>query len=127
MGSEMCIRDSFVFAKEELRRRGEKKKKSLFSKTQSTSEFEEFMALEKLKQNEEELKQIMIYCGRAGLWTDWQKFQAEARKSRQVEEKLAQKRREEIMEVIVWSIAILVGVAAIAGLLYWAASYRGLI
>lgn len=119
--------NDFVFAKEELRRRGEKKKKSLFSKTQSTSEFEEFMALEKLKQNEEELKQIMIYCGRAGLWTDWQKFQAEARKSRQVEEKLAQKRREEIMEVIVWSIAILVGVAAIAGLLYWAASYRGLI
>jgi len=119
--------NDFVFAKEELRRRGEKKKKSLFTKTQKTSEFEEFMALEKLRENEQELKQIMIYTGRAGLWTDWQRFQAEARKSRQVEEKLSQKRREELVEVLVWSAAILVAIIVFGGLFYWVASYRGLI
>ena len=40
------------------------------------------MALEELRQKEEELKQIMIYVGRPGLWADWQKFQAQARKAR---------------------------------------------
>lgn len=119
--------NDFVFAKEELRRRGEKKKKSLFKKTQKTSEFEEFMALEKLRENEKELKQIMIYTGRAGLWTDWQRFQAEARKSRQVEEKLSQKRREELVEVLVWSAVILMAIIVFGGLFYWVASYRGLI
>jgi len=33
------------------------------------SDLEEFMALEKLKQQEEELKQMMIYSGRGGLWS----------------------------------------------------------
>ena len=51
------------------------------------------MALEELKQKEEELKQIMIYAGRPGLWADWQKFQAEARKSRRYAEKMAQKKK----------------------------------
>ena len=32
------------------------------------ADLEEFMALEKIKQQEEELKQIMIYAGRPGLW-----------------------------------------------------------
>ena len=30
------------------------------------------MALEKIKEQEEQLKQIMIYAGRPGLWSDWQ-------------------------------------------------------
>ena len=81
--------NDFVFAKEELRRRGEKKKGGLFKKTQDTSEFEEFMALEQIRKNEDELRSMMQLYGRGGLWNDWQKFQAEARKSRQVEEKLS--------------------------------------
>ena len=51
------------------------------------------MALEELKQKEEELKQIMIYAGRPGLWADWQKFQAEARKSRRYAEKDGSKKK----------------------------------
>ena len=96
-GKELAVAgkaiNDFVFAKEELRRRGEKKKSGLFKRTQDTSEFEEFMALEQIKKNEQELRSMMQLYGRAGLWNDWQKFQAEARKSRQVEEKLAAKKR----------------------------------
>ena len=40
----------------------------------------------------------MIYLGRPGLWQDWQRFQAEARKSRRYAEKMAEKRKEELIE-----------------------------
>ena len=55
------------------------------------------MHLEKLKQQEEELKQLMIYTGRPGLWSDWQRFQAEARKARI---KAAEDRKRKIDEWI---------------------------
>jgi hypothetical protein len=46
------------------------------------SDLEEFMALERLKQQEEELRERMVYAGRPGLWGDWQKFQAQAARKR---------------------------------------------
>ena len=36
----------------------------------SRTDLEEFMALEQLKKQEEELKELMIYSGRGGLWDD---------------------------------------------------------
>lgn len=47
------------------------------------SDLEEFLALEQLRQQEEELKQLMIYVGRPGLWGDWIAFQASAARERQ--------------------------------------------
>tara|TARA_E500000178_G_scaffold66602_1_gene63811 strand:- start:1367 stop:1813 length:447 start_codon:yes stop_codon:yes gene_type:complete len=111
----------FVIAKEELQRKGNKKKRSGVK----TSDLEEFMALEKIKQQEEQLKQIMIYAGRAGLWHDWQKFQAEARKERRVQEELAKRKRAEILEILGLG-AVAIGIAAgIAGLLAWVAWLKG--
>jgi len=66
----------YVNATEDLRKKGEKKKRK------GNSDLEEFMHLEKLKQQEEQLKQWMIWAGRPNLWSDWQKFQAQARKAR---------------------------------------------
>jgi hypothetical protein len=57
------------------------------------SDLEEFMALEKLKQQEAELKQMMIYQGRGGMWDDWQQFQVEARKKREKAEAEAKVKR----------------------------------
>jgi hypothetical protein len=57
------------------------------------SDLEEFMALEKLKQQEAELKQMMIYQGRGGMWDDWQQFQVEARKKRERAEAEAKVKR----------------------------------
>ena len=68
----------FVFAKEKIEKEVNKHK----AKGVTGGDLEEFMALEELRQKEEELKQIMIYVGRPGLWADWQKFQAQARKAR---------------------------------------------
>jgi len=51
------------------------------------SDLEEFMALEKLRQQEEHLKAQMVYAGRPGMWDDWMKFQAmAARKRREAKE-----------------------------------------
>lgn len=55
------------------------------------SDLEAFMAAEQLKAQEDELKQMMIYQGRAGMWEDWLNYQAQVAKSRK-EEQLAKVR-----------------------------------
>ena len=111
----------FVFAKEEIERKAKKQR----AKGVRTNDLEEFMALEELKQKEEELKQIMIYAGRPGLWADWQKFQAEARKSRRYAEKMAQKRKEELLEITGYSIAFIALLALGGIILYFVGKWTG--
>ena len=77
------------------------------------------MALEKIREQEEQLKQIMIYTGRPGLWHDWQKFQAEARKSRRVQEELAKRKREELLEAIAIGGLITVIAAVVVAFFWW--------
>ena len=111
----------FVFAKEQIEKKAKKQK----AKGVRTNDLEEFMALEKIKQQEEELKQIMIYVGRPGLWQDWQKFQAEARKSRRYAEKMAQRRKEELFEMMGYSIAFIALLAFGGMLLYFMGKWTG--
>jgi hypothetical protein len=59
----------------------------------NSSDLEEFMALERLKQQEEELRERMVYAGRPGMWDDWVKFQAiAARKRREAKEAAAREK-----------------------------------
>jgi hypothetical protein len=53
----------------------------------SGSDSEAFFALEQIKQNEKDLQEMFIYQGRAGLWDDWLKFQADAKRKREAEAK----------------------------------------
>jgi hypothetical protein len=84
------------------------------------SDLEEFMALEQLKQQEEELRERMVYAGRPGMWNDWIKFQAAAaRKRREAKEaaaKEAQRRKQELEDLAEY-IAIGLAVIVLAGLL----------
>ena len=70
------------------------------------SDLSAFMAAEQLAAQEEELKQMMIYQGRGGMWDDWLAFQAEMKRSREEEErqrKLATaKRRKMILNVVMY-------------------------
>jgi len=78
------------------------------------------MALENLKQQEEELRERMIYAGRPGMWTDWLKFQAQAaRKRRENAEAVAREkaRRQEQLEQMAEYIAIGMAVFVLAGLM----------
>ena len=102
----------FVGAKEKLQSKAAKKG--------GGSDLEEFIALEQIRQKEEELKQIMIYLGRPGLWNDWQRFQAKARVARREAEAAAVIKRRKIIDgTIIGTIllAILLVVAGIVALI----------
>jgi hypothetical protein len=83
--------------------------------SQKGSNSEEFWALEKLRQQEEELKTLMIYQGRPGLWQDWLEFQARQRREREAEElqeRLKVARRKEVVQAIL--VALLVAVIGLS-------------
>lgn len=78
---------------------------------------EDFWELEKIKIQEEELKQALIYQGRAGLWEDWLQFQAQEKRRRDQEEKDLKKKLAKRREL--WYnafIAILIGLAGVTGI-----------
>ena len=83
----------FVGAKEDLQRKANKKGNG--------SDLEEFMALEQIREKEDELKQMMIILGRPGLWSDWQKFQAKARIARREQEEAAIRKRKKIIDITI--------------------------
>jgi hypothetical protein len=64
-------------------------KNAIQKKANSGNDMEAFAALEQIKNNEAELKRMMVYHGRAGLWDDWLKFQKEAKQKREAAEKAA--------------------------------------
>ena len=102
----------FVFSKEQLQKKANKKKSG------GGGDLEEFMALEQIREKEEELKKMMIYLGRPGLWLDCQQFQAEARKSRRYQEKMAERRKQELIEYVGYGIAFIF-ILFFAGMLAW--------
>ena len=65
------------------------------------SDLEAFMAAEQLKAQEEELKELMIYQGRAGMWTDWLNFQAEVVRKRKNEELARVRKKNEVKKMII--------------------------
>jgi hypothetical protein len=88
-------------------------------------DLEEFMALEQLKKQEEELREMMIYQGRAGLWTDWLKFQLDAKKRREEAERQKVLKRQRMIDrikdtgMIILIIVLLGGLGIIIGAAIW--------
>jgi hypothetical protein len=98
----------------------------------SGNELEMFFELEKLKQQEEELKTMMIYQGRGGMWQDWLQFQADQKHLREEEKKqaaLAQaKRKKRIKDALLIGGLVLVVLGLVAGgiyAMYYVASMKG--
>ena len=96
----------FVGAKQDLERKSLKKG--------GGSDLEEFMALEQIREQEEQLKQIMIYTGRPGLWHDWQRFQAKARVARKEAEDKARRKRKQIIEISIVTFFLILGLTIMA-------------
>jgi len=97
-----------VNAKEDLKIRQEKSKKSLFA-----SDAEEFMALEQIKKAEEELKDFMVYYGRGGLWDEFVIFQAKARKARLEAKNEQIKKINQRLHYAAIALAVSIGVAGL--------------
>lgn len=86
------------------------------------SDLTEFMALEQLRLQEQELRERMVYAGRPGMWNDWVTFQnAAARKRREAQEAEARRiarRKAKIGQLVDYFI---IGLASLtlAGLLIY--------
>lgn len=91
-------------------------------KNGSKSDMEAFMALETLKKQEEELKELMIYAGRANLYDDWLQFQADCKRKRKEEEKQrlhkAAKTRQMVLNVFTGLIVAIVTIPVVIALVY---------
>lgn len=101
------------------------KSKLVQKASQSGSDSEAFFALEQIKQHEAALQELFIYQGRPGLWDDWLKFQAEAKRKRNAEAReivLAQMKRKELMWAWINGFLIIAsvvtGVVIVAGLIW---------
>lgn len=75
-------------------------------------DLEAFLALEKIKEDEEILKETMIYAGRANMHSDFLSFQSKARKERERKERLRKKKKADniiiAVTILLWSGGILV-------------------
>ena len=91
-----------------------------------------FWALEDIKQRNYEIKQMFIYAGRPGLWTDYQNFiknrkQLKANALKREQQKKARRKRL----IKDWTIGITAVVAALSAIgicvyfLYWIISTKG--
>ena len=83
------------------------------------SDLEAFMAEEKLKAQEDELKELMIYQGRAGMWDDWLKFQSTMKRSREKAERdkrvAREKRKQALIDTCIVVGSGLFGLLAVGG------------
>jgi molecular chaperone GrpE (heat shock protein) len=108
---------NFVGAKEDLQKKANKKG--------GGSDLEEFLALEKIREHEEQLKQIMIYAGRPGLWGDWQRFQAKARVARREAEEAAIRKRKQYLEIFIITFLLILGLTILACIVLLALHSQG--
>lgn len=82
------------------------------------SDLQAFMAAEQLKKQEQDLKEMMIYQGRGGMWDDWLKFQSDMKKSRDEEEaekKRAKAKRKKMFVNILIISSVLIGSVGLIG------------
>ena len=107
----------FVGAKEKLERKAQQKG--------GGSDLEEFLALEKIKEQEKQLKELMIYTGRPGLWNDWQRFQAKARVARREAEVAAAAKRKKIVEGTIIALFVLCCLAVLGALVMLILHHQG--
>ena len=116
MGDQLM---NYFDAKNKLQKEVNKSNKS------DKSDLEEFMALEQIKAQEDELRELMIYTGRPGMWQDWIKFQSEAARRREEAKKeaLRQKAKRDA-QIYQWfeigvSGLLIIGAVGIIAWVFW--------
>lgn len=115
---------SIVDSKETLQKKVEKKKNSFFG---ASSDFEEFMALEEVKRKEDDLREFIQLYGRPGMWQDWVKFQAQARKERIQREAKRAEQWDEIVTKVTLTVVIVATFLLILAVTYFILQFKGII
>ena len=113
----------FAAGRSELDKLHHEKSNSFWVKLAGTdaSDLETFMHKEKVRQMENNLREYMQLYGRAGMWGDYQKYCAEARKDRARAVREKQLARKKILDVIsgIFISIVLLGIAGFAILIGW--------
>mgnify|MGYP003650619432 FL=1 len=86
------------------------------------SDIAAFMAAEQLAAKEAELKEMMIYQGRGGMWDDWLRFQAEMKRSKEAQEleerKAKYARKKRILKFIMGGFYTIIGALLITSAVF---------
>jgi len=92
----------FLTAEDDIKQAVQKKKNSPLTAITGGAEgdWEEFQALEKIREQRKELESYIRLYGAPGQWDRWQQWQVEARKARQAAKKAAEKARQERNEAL---------------------------
>jgi hypothetical protein len=64
------------------------------------SDLDAFMALEKIKEQEVWLKDYMVYAGRADMYSDWLNYQAECKRDREKQARIALLKKQNLISLI---------------------------
>lgn len=95
-------------------------------------DMESFFALESIRQERENIKRILIYEGRAGLYEDWLKFEQNRRQMRENEKKRIEAKRLARQKAIknglvygVVGVSLLGIVGGAVAFVLWLVSHRG--
>jgi len=88
-------------------------------KESAQGSMEAFWALEDIKKKEYEIKQLFIYCGRAGLWDDYQTFirnrKEMKRKAEEREKARKLAKKKAVKNGLIYTALVLIGCLTVAG------------
>tara|TARA_R100000544_G_C2178323_1_gene35631 strand:+ start:64 stop:531 length:468 start_codon:yes stop_codon:yes gene_type:complete len=117
----------FLNAEDELKDAVRRKKSSPIASLTGGAEgdWEEFQALEKLKEQRAELESFCRLYAKPGTWDNWLLWQNEARKARKAAIKQKEKEREELIEMLMMCLGCFFAVSGMAALVYAVGKYMG--
>jgi hypothetical protein len=115
----------FLSAEEDIKEAVQKKKNSPLTAITGGEEgdWEEFQALEQIREQRRELESYIRLYGSSGQWDRWMQWQAEARKQRAAAKKAAEKRREEMLEQIQIATGIVLAITTVVLSIYYLGVY----
>ena len=117
----------FLAAEEDIKDAVNKKKNSPLTAITGGDEgdWEEFQALENIKQKRAELESYCRLYAPAGTWDRWIAWQNEARKQRQAARKAAERRKEKQLEQIQIALGVIFGILGVILAIYYLGVYMG--
>ena len=115
----------FLSAEEDIKEAVQKKKNSPLTAITGGEEgdWEEFQALEQIREQRKELESYIRLYGQAGQWDRWVQWQAEARRQRAAAKKAAALRREEMLEQIQVATGIVLAITTVVVSIYYLGIY----
>ena len=111
----------FLTAEDDIKQAVQRKKNSPLTAITGGEEgdWEEFQALESIREKRRELESYIRLYGQPGQWDRWIQWQNEARKQRQAARKAAEKRQAELIEQLQIAAGIIIAITVcIIGIYY---------